>query len=380
MGETFKTTITMKTSSASFKAPLQLLLALACVLLGGCASPDFTPYVGEQDWPQGTGCNVETNYIVPIYYGWPDKPYTVLGVITISGIHSAAVARYAKSKGADALIYRTSLTGDAGSYTTPGYATSYTSDSGFTTTTYSPGTTIPLTVTVSVYNAIKWQNPLTVAADKLDNTLVWTNLTPAQVAECVNGMEAVAEKGNVEAQYFLGTMYANGVRVKLDYVEALPQTNTAARLSNGLVIKQDYVEAVKWYGKAAEQGNIDAQLALGNCYGLGEGVPQDYAEAVKWYRRGAMQGDADAQLDLGDCYMAGSGVPKDYIEAYKWFNLASAQGNAVAKDGLSAIENVMTPDQIAEAQSRAAAFIPQSETPNTSTPSTPSPQTNTLKP
>jgi len=161
------------------------LLALACVLFGGCASPDFTPYVGKQGWPQSPGSTVETNCIVPIYHGWPDKPYTVLGVITTEGNQPAAVARCAKSKGADALICRGSLTGNAGTYTTPGHATSITSGnfaygqySGFTTTTYSPGISVPLIVTVTVYNAIKWEDPLQAQVDILRNTLDWLNTHP----------------------------------------------------------------------------------------------------------------------------------------------------------------------------------------------------------
>jgi uncharacterized protein len=32
----------------------------------------------------------------------------------------------------------------------------------------------------------------------------------------------------------------------------------------------------------------------------GRGVARDYAEAVRWYRKAAEQGDADAQCDLGN--------------------------------------------------------------------------------
>jgi hypothetical protein len=339
------------------KTLLPVLVAAACILVGGCASPDFTPYVGQQDWPQGTGCTIKTNCIVPIYYGWPDKPYTVLGVITMSGINNAAVARCAKSKGADALVFRNVLTEDAGTYTTPGYATSYTSGSyigdqysGLTTNTYHPGETIPLTVTVSVYDAIKWKVQSQTMADTMRNTSTLPKLQPAQVADFLNALKEAAEKGNAAAQYMLGAAYANGQYVK-----------------------QDYAEAIKWYRESAEQGNADAQESLGLCYELGQGVPQDYANAVKWYRRGAARGNADAQASLGVCYAAGHGIPKDFVEAYKWLNLASAQGNSVAQEGLSALENVMTPDQIAEAQRQSEAFVPQTETPSSNSSSTASP-------
>ena len=53
---------------------------------------------------------------------------------------------------------------------------------------------------------------------------------------------------------------------------------------------QDYTQAAKWYRKAADQGNADAQPNLGLMYEKGQGVPQDYAQAVSWYRKAADQG------------------------------------------------------------------------------------------
>ena len=63
-------------------------------------------------------------------------------------------------------------------------------------------------------------------------------------------------------------------------------------------VAEDKAETVKWYRRAAEQGNTDAQKCLSNCYCNGEGVAVERAEAAKWYRRAAEQGDAQAQLCL----------------------------------------------------------------------------------
>ena len=59
--------------------------------------------------------------------------------------------------------------------------------------------------------------------------------------------------------------------------------------------------------KAAEQGDIDAQYELGNCYYNGRGVSEDKAEAVKWYRKAAEQGHVNAQYQLGFLYEIGWG-------------------------------------------------------------------------
>ena len=53
-----------------------------------------------------------------------------------------------------------------------------------------------------------------------------------------------------------------------------------------------------WYREAAEQGNADAQYALGRMYYNGEGVPRDEAEAVHWFRMAAELGHAEAQDQL----------------------------------------------------------------------------------
>lgn len=46
----------------------------------------------------------------------------------------------------------------------------------------------------------------------------------------------------------------------------------------------------------ADKGNADAQSYLGVMYEKGWGVPaKDYAEALKWYRTAADQGDTYAQ-------------------------------------------------------------------------------------
>ena len=61
-------------------------------------------------------------------------------------------------------------------------------------------------------------------------------------------------------------------------------------------------------------------------YEDGQGVPQDYKQAVKWYTKAAEQGDADAQSNLGVMYANGQGVPQDNVSAHMWFNLAAANG------------------------------------------------------
>ncbi|MBF0176448.1 MAG: sel1 repeat family protein [Magnetococcales bacterium] len=59
--------------------------------------------------------------------------------------------------------------------------------------------------------------------------------------------------------------------------------------------------------------------------------PQDDKEAIKWFRLAAEKGDTDAQVQLGEMYHSGRGVPQDDKEAIKWFQLAAEKGNAHAQ-------------------------------------------------
>ncbi|MEZ5542306.1 MAG: sel1 repeat family protein [Pseudomonadota bacterium] len=48
--------------------------------------------------------------------------------------------------------------------------------------------------------------------------------------------------------------------------------------------------------EAAERGEVDAQYALGMIYAEGRGVPIDLARAHYWLSRAVEQGDRDAEL------------------------------------------------------------------------------------
>jgi hypothetical protein len=93
-----------------------LLLMLSTALLCGCANTEFIAYSGaQQKWPTAPGAMVSAKLAVPVYYGLPPRPYTVLGEIATSkgqtwawsDVQSEAMAQAAdeaKKRGADAII------------------------------------------------------------------------------------------------------------------------------------------------------------------------------------------------------------------------------------------------------------------------------------
>ena len=60
----------------------------------------------------------------------------------------------------------------------------------------------------------------------------------------------------------------------------------------------DYATALREWKPLAEKGNANAQFYLGLMNDSGNGVPQDYKTAVKWWRLAAEHGYALAQHDL----------------------------------------------------------------------------------
>ncbi|MYD95035.1 MAG: SUMF1/EgtB/PvdO family nonheme iron enzyme [Chloroflexi bacterium] len=82
------------------------------------------------------------------------------------------------------------------------------------------------------------------------------------------------------------------------------------------------------------------------------------AEALEHWRLAADAGDDRAMLALGRLFVQGLGAPQDFVEAHMWFNLAASRGNAAAAGERDTLGARMTPQQVAAAQERAAAWQP----------------------
>jgi len=208
--------------------------------------------------------------------------------------------------------------------------------------------------------AYKWMNLATRDADVVDEIRcaairdrVASSLSPAQVVEAQRLVrESIDECGDPDFQFD----YAEAVRW---WRKAADAGNADAQYNLGLAylneeVGDDYGEPVLWFRKAAEQGHAEALFTLGWMYDSCFGVPRDYAEAVRWYRKAADQGFAGAQHNLGRMYYNGFGVPQDYVQAYMWASLAASVSTeddrkkySSARDAIAAR---MTPGQVADAQ------------------------------
>ena len=112
----------------------------------------------------------------------------------------------------------------------------------------------------------------------------------------------------------------------------------------------------KW---RSQRSNLAITARIGSL--ADRGVPQDDAEAVKRYGRAAKQGDAEAQLLLGIMCYEGQGVPQDYVQAHLWFSLAAAQGDDTARKKRQIVASEMSLEEIAEARRLAREWKPKTE-------------------
>ena len=113
---------------------------------------------------------------------------------------------------------------------------------------------------------------------------------------------AAAERGDVEAQIKLGDYYCQfGFE------------------------REGFAQGKERYLIAAQQGNITGQIKLGDlCFRYLE----QFAEAEQWYRTAASQGDAEAQVRLGDYYRIHE---HELTKAAEWYEQAANRGHGEAQ-------------------------------------------------
>ena len=114
----------------------------------------------------------------------------------------------------------------------------------------------------------------------------------------------------------LPTVLASSPAPNAAAAAARPKSSTSPSSIRGATLEQ--------LRQMAEDGDANAQNALGSRYGVGDGVKLDQSEAALWFTKSATQGNVAAQYKLALLYWGGHGVPKDPAKAYFWAILARA--------------------------------------------------------
>ncbi|KAI8374273.1 uncharacterized protein BYT42DRAFT_575784 [Radiomyces spectabilis] len=138
-----------------------------------------------------------------------------------------------------------------------------------------------------------------------------------------------AQYGYAPSQFRLGLAYENGF----------------------LNCPVDPRRSIAWYSKAAEQGDVESELALSGWYLTGaEGVlNQSDTEAYLWARKAAEKGSSKAEYAVGYYTETGIGVKQNLDDAKKWYMRAAAQNNRKAMQRLTELKK-QGPNQMRKRQ------------------------------
>ena len=101
--------------------------------------------------------------------------------------------------------------------------------------------------------------------------------------------------------------------------------------------KSEQEHSIEILEKSAQEGNTQAQTAVGLMYLTGQVVDQDTEKGRQWLEKAADQGDITAQYNLGLIYLEGIGVEKDLKQAADWLKRAAKKGHLEAKACLDAM-------------------------------------------
>lgn len=86
--------------------------------------------------------------------------------------------------------------------------------------------------------------------------------------------------------------------------------------------RADYKTALKVWLTAAEAGDAEAQVNVGEIFEKGLGAEPNYEAAVIWYQKAADQGNKQGLFNLGTMYEQGHGVPADRVHALNLYRQA----------------------------------------------------------
>ena len=147
----------------------------------------------------------------------------------------------------------------------------------------------------------------------------------------------------VHSKWFINFVVATSVLiVLLPAVNAENKLDNSVSTAIAAYQNNDYITARRQFMDLAEKGQAEAQRFLGRMYDKGLGVPQNYLSAVNWYKKAAEQNDPAAQYHLGLKYANGHGVPENQIQAYIWFAISFNNGYELAADPLRVLNRSLS--------------------------------------
>ena len=198
---------------------------------------------------------------------------------------------------------------------------------------------------------------------------IQSSVLPANIGSA--GLRQAALAGIPEAQFEIGSRFADGSNVKPDlsaaarwYEKAAAKGLAPAQFRLGSMydkakgVPRDRQRAARLYEAAAESGNAKAMHNLAVLYAEGGTGEADLPKAARWFLKAAQHGVRDSQFNIAILYARGLGLPENRVEAYKWFAIAAKSGDQQAAERRDLIAAKMDQDELSKALAALNIFQP----------------------
>ncbi|MEN8171048.1 MAG: tetratricopeptide repeat protein [Pseudomonadota bacterium] len=186
-------------------------------------------------------------------------------------------------------------------------------------------------------------------------------------------IESAAAKGDADACFELGALYANGLGVKQNSPQArkwlkkaIAQDVTAARTLlawlylNDESLGQADTDAIQLFLEAAEADDSDAQCSLGDLYLEGAaGIEPNPKAMLQWYSSAANHNHPKAQYMLGKLLAEGKRVQQNDEAAFQWLTLAIMNQSEPAQKELALLTARLSSEDLEQYKQRMMDSMPQ---------------------
>jgi TPR repeat protein len=154
-------------------------------------------------------------------------------------------------------------------------------------------------------------------------------------------LEAAARQGSISAMRELGNRHQKALDTPQNLEEAKKWMRMAALEGDissmydlGYIhyLKNEFVDAAEWYQRAADLGNLEAQIKTALAYMANDrGRNLDHYRAIEYLRMAVEQGHDYAMIWLADYYKEGLWIEKNHKEALKLYTMAAQKNNSFAQ-------------------------------------------------
>ena len=135
-----------------------------------------------------------------------------------------------------------------------------------------------------------------------------------------------------DAKYVLGVMINNGHGIEIADLDERDKKSVSLFIEAADIGHKNSYALLKRF--ANEENNAQSQLYLAQKHYSGYpklSIDEDLDIAYSWYLKAANNGNSDAQYALGAMYLNGEGIAEDIFSAHDWIKEAANNGNLEAK-------------------------------------------------